>query len=92
MEYRMLDDKDIINLVHLLQSNNVEYLINERKGEFDLIITNKCEIRISSAGEGSFYKSSFCLDNEFIQKDETKVNLNKIRFVLKDDILILEEI
>ena len=78
----------------LLSSNenlSLEYTINEEKGNFDLLITKECELRISKKDEQINFKNFYCLNNGFKEVKEPKVNLNVVKFKLNNNVLSLEE-
>ena len=82
-------------LSSIMSSNGdliVEYSLEEDERQFDLLLTEDCEIRIFDRDDKTTYKSYFCLDNKFIKKTRTEVNLNKMKIMLKENILVLEEI
>jgi hypothetical protein len=70
----------------------VEYNISEKNGEFDLVFMDGCEFRISKKGTQVPYLSYFCLDNEFVGKQEERINLGHMRFKILNGNLILEEV
>ncbi len=94
--YKDLYSKDNSLLISSIATSNgevnLEYNVKYKPGEFDIILKENCEVRVSSKDTITNYKVSYCLDNENIQITESKVNLNKIKISLKDDKLILEEI
>ena len=84
----------LINSAILTSNGNliVEYLLEEKNKEYDLIIKSDCESVVNPSGRRGTYKSIYCLNNEFVKIIENKINLDKIRFEFKDDNFNMKEI
>ena len=72
----------------MLTSNGnlvINYFPLEKFGEYDLVLARNCEIRVSVKDKETPYRSFFCLDNKFIEKQEMKENLGNLSFNLQND-------
>jgi hypothetical protein len=62
----------------------LSYNITERRDNFDVLITQDCEVRVSERGLTNPYISYYCFGNDFIDKGDDVFELNEFRLELKD--------
>ncbi len=71
----------------ILTSNGnlvLSYNATERRDNFDFLITQDCEVRVSERGLTNPYLSYYCFGNDFVDKGDDHLELNEFRIDMKD--------